>query len=162
MKKRKNKGSSYDRSTFGDDVEKVVFTTLYHTQGSSRPNKSPWSIKDAEAWEVFKKAYIHEVVHCKDGIIGELKLDYVWMNDDCEGLCSFDSYVDDKSGLLKLRPIGKEGEQFAYFPKLNKGTDKWHGYPERGNKVGKRLAKYWVDKKFISLRDYKLIRQHRI
>lgn len=162
-KQSKNNKSSYNRSLFKELEDGYEFTTAYHTMGSSKPKKTAWKITDAEAHKLFRKAYLREISHCRDGLIGSVEnKDYCWMNDNLDGLCSFSSSVDPNNNWPILQPIGHNGELFAFFPKVRNSTDTWHGYPENGGIIQKGLLKYWLNRGFISDRDYKLIRTHRI
>lgn len=161
MSKGKKK-KSYQRSTFVDKENSYEFTPAYHTKGYYNPNKSSWKINDADVHTLFKKAYDHDICHCRDGKIGEFDLDYVWLNDKVKGLASVSTFTDPKSGLLKLRELGDDEKYFAYFPLIHNQTESWHGYPERGGKIGMVLAKYWKDKGIISPRDYIRIRRNEI
>lgn len=165
-KQSKNKSEeskkTYLRSIFGDmKKDGYQFTTAYHTMGSSKPDKTAWAISDAKAHDLFKKAYSREISHCRDGIIGEIaEKDYCWMNDDLKGFCSLSTVIDPNNGWLKLQLIGKNNEPFAFFPVIRNLTDTWHGYPVQYDKIQKRLLKYWLDKGFISDRDYRDIRRN--
>lgn len=161
-KQSQNTKASYNRSLFKMPKDGYAFTTAYHTMGSSKPQKTAWSISDAEAHELFRKSYLREISHCRDGVIGQIEdKDYSWMNDDLKGLCSLSTVTDPNNGWLKLQPIGKNNEPFAYFPKIQNPIDTWHGYPVNYDKIQRGLLDYWLHKGFISDRDYRDIRRHR-